>query len=206
MRLRAEGRVGFIDLIMVLAQRGYLRQMGDGDDLTAFRHLPHDRSHLGGDIPAHTGIYLIEDNGRKTFRIGYQRFDAQHQSADLTAGRHLAHGPQTLIEIRGKHQLHLVAAFWREVFCLRDRNLHFGVRHAQALQSFLQALAYLRHDSFAAFRQRLSGLLKGFALFLRLFLGLLDIEIETVHPLDLLRQRIALLDQLLNRLYTEFLQ
>ena len=76
MRLGAFVGVGFIDLIVVLALRRYLRQMGDSDDLTMCRHLTHDRCHLGRYVAAHTGVYLVEDDRRQSFRAGNKRFEA----------------------------------------------------------------------------------------------------------------------------------
>ena len=132
MRLGAFVGVGFIDLIVVFALCGYLRQMGDSDDLTMCRHLTHDRCHLGSDVAAHTGVYLIEDDRRQSFRGGNKRFEAEHQTAYLTAGRHFAYGTQTLVEVRRKEHLHLVATVRREVLRWAYRHLYFRVRYAES--------------------------------------------------------------------------
>ena len=89
--------------------------MGDGDDLAVLCHLAHDGGHLGRYLTAHARVYLVKDDGGEPLGAGYQCLDAEHQSADFTAGSHLTHGPQTLVEVGSKEQFHLVASAGSEI-------------------------------------------------------------------------------------------
>ena len=115
MGLRTLVGVGFIHFVVVFSHRGYLRQVGDSDDLPALGHLFHDLCHLCRYVSAHTGVYLVKDDRRQTFGRGNQRLDTEHQTAYLTAGSHFAHSPQALVEVRRKAYLRFVTAVGRKV-------------------------------------------------------------------------------------------
>ena len=74
-----EGGVGcvvFIDFEVVLTDSCYLRQVGDGDDLTAIgSHIGHDMCHLLGYDSADTCVDFIEDNGRQVLFACQNEFE-----------------------------------------------------------------------------------------------------------------------------------
>ena len=58
--------LGFLlgNTIVMTAQSSYLRQVGNGDNLSLrASHLLHDLCHLLSNLSTHTRVYLVEDDG-----------------------------------------------------------------------------------------------------------------------------------------------
>ena len=70
--LGAHVGVLLIDEVVVLGFGSDLREVGDSDDLSRCRHLPHDLAHLSGYVAAYTGVYLVEDDGGQPVGGCYQ--------------------------------------------------------------------------------------------------------------------------------------
>ena len=85
---------------MQVTERGDLRQMGDDDHLVIFRQRPERLTDDLTRSPADTDIDLVKDQRRRLIGLREDRFQRQHQSRRLTAGRDPAERFQSFAGVR----------------------------------------------------------------------------------------------------------
>ena len=108
-----------------------LRQVRDADDLTAFGEDPQLlRYHLCSP-PADTGVNLIKNQRWNLIGLRQHRLDCQHDTRQLTAGRHHTERPNRFARIRGNQEFRLVDTARREM--IQPPKLHLKL-HIKEIQ------------------------------------------------------------------------
>ena len=124
----------FVDAILMLAAGGNLWEVRDAYDLAVRRHLLHHLRHALGLRTRHTGVNLVEDDGRQTLVARQYGFQRQHETGYFTARSNEAYVLLGHVLVGRKEQRHVVGTRGVGLLARRELQRHTGMRHAQGLE------------------------------------------------------------------------
>src|SRR5215213_2776071 len=90
--------------------RGYLGEVGDGQDLVAIAECSQFRADRHGRLATDTGVDLVEDVGRTGLYTLLGEPYGQHDPGEFTARGVAPHGQLGLARVRLDHELHPLGA------------------------------------------------------------------------------------------------
>src|SRR5215218_10709683 len=113
---RPSFRLSFLDDDVSAGPRGYLRKMGDGQNLVAIAEFPQLRPYRRRRLAAYTGVDLVEDVRRTGLYALLGEPYGQHYPGELPARCVAPHGQFGLTWVGLNHELHPLCARWTR-FC-----------------------------------------------------------------------------------------
>ena len=126
MRDRAPRADTFADEVVMVCQGGYLREMGDSNNLVVMPELPHLHANSAGNLAAHISINLVKDEQRRVILLRQSTFESQHNTGHFSAGGNKAQRFEGLARVGTEKELD---AFRPRRPRLRKRlKLHFKLR------------------------------------------------------------------------------
>ena len=117
---------------MLVREGGNLRQVGDHQNL----HVSSEHGKAATDfdrcLTAHTGVHLVEDEGRYGVHFGKHYLQGEHHAGELTAGGALTERARHGGSVGRQHEGHGVSAVHRELFGFGNLHDQGGVRHGKS--------------------------------------------------------------------------
>ena len=100
-----------------------------------------------------TGIDLIEDQGRNLIAVREHGLDGEHDTAELTTGRHLTERSQRFSRVQAHDEVGLIHTIRARLLQGRERKLEADIQEAHLRQFLTDAFTQLLRAPFTGLRK-----------------------------------------------------